>query len=84
MKSTGMVRKMDTLGRVVLPIEMRRVLGIGEHDPLEISIDGSKVILKKYKHACILCGKANNQIVLKDFCGKPVCNDCINRIKSEL
>jgi transcriptional pleiotropic regulator of transition state genes len=48
MKSTGMVRKVDELGRVVLPIELRRTLGVGQKDPLEIYIDGDKIILKKY------------------------------------
>ena len=58
MKSTGIVRKVDELGRIVLPIEMRRTLGIGEKDSLEIFIDGETVVLKKYSPACIFCGSA--------------------------
>ena len=53
MKSTGIVRKMDDLGRVVIPIELRRTLEIAEKDPLEIYVDGNMIILKKYEPACI-------------------------------
>ena len=55
MKSTGIVRKVDELGRIVLPIEMRRTLDIAEKDALEIYVEGSSVILKKYKPSCIFC-----------------------------
>ena len=51
MKSTGIVRRVDELGRIVLPIEMRRTLDIAEKDALEIYVDGASVILKKYKQA---------------------------------
>ena len=53
MKSTGIVRKVDELGRIVLPIEMRRTLDIAERDALEIYVEGSSVILKKYKPSCM-------------------------------
>jgi transcriptional pleiotropic regulator of transition state genes len=49
MKSTGIVRKVDELGRVVIPIELRRTLGIAEKDSLEIYVDDERIILKKYK-----------------------------------
>lgn len=49
MKSTGIVRKVDDLGRIVIPMELRRTLGIEERDPLEIFVDGSQIILKKYQ-----------------------------------
>ena len=74
MKSTGIVRKIDELGRIVLPIEMRRTLGIGEKDSLEIFIDGETVVLKKYSPACIFCGSAKNNF---DYKGKRVCGDCL-------
>lgn len=62
MKSTGMVRKVDELGRVVIPKELRRTLGIDNQDPLEIFIDGDKVILKKYKPnmACTVTGEVSD------------------------
>lgn len=74
MKATGIVRKVDELGRVVLPIELRRTLGIGEKDPLEIFIDGEHVILKKYEPACTFCGSAES---IKRFQGKNVCSECV-------
>ena len=73
MKSTGIVRKVDELGRIVLPIELRRTLGIDEKDPLEIYVDQDKIILKKYEPACVFCGNAgDNQL----FHGKNVCREC--------
>lgn len=72
-KSTGIVRKVDELGRVVIPIELRRTLGIEEKDALEIYVDAEKIILKKYEPACVFCGNAEEVNVFK---GKNVCNDC--------
>lgn len=77
MKSTGMVRKVDELGRIVLPIEMRRTLGISEKDPLEMFSDNETIVLRKYSPACLFCGNAQNNI---DFMGKRVCRDCISRM----
>lgn len=75
MKSTGIVRKVDELGRVVIPIELRRTLGIGEKDALEIYVDGERIMLKKYEPACIFCGNAENVTYFK---GKIVCRECLN------
>lgn len=80
LKSTGIVRKVDELGRVVIPIELRRTLGIGEKDALEIYVDGEKIILKKYEPACIFCGNAENVIHYND---KIVCSECINNLKNK-
>lgn len=79
MKSTGIVRKVDELGRIVLPIEMRRTLGIEERDPLEIYVDGDCVILKKVQTACVFCGSTKDVL---SFEGKNVCLDCIARLKT--
>ena len=78
MKATGIVRKVDQLGRVVLPIELRRTLGINLQDPLEIYVDGEQIIFKKYEPACIFCGDARN---IKHFNGKNVCANCIADLK---
>lgn len=78
MKSTGIVRKVDELGRVVLPIELRRTLDISPKDPLEIFIKEDTVILKKYQPACIFCGQAND---IENFKGKNICNDCRGELK---
>lgn len=74
MKSTGIVRKVDELGRVVIPIELRRTLSIGEKDSLEIYVDGDKIILRKYEPACVFCGNAEDVINIK---GKNVCKECL-------
>ena len=79
MKSTGIVRKVDELGRVVIPIELRRTLGIDVKDALEIYVDEEKIILKKYEPACIFCGNASN---LKHFQGRAVCQNCIDEMNS--
>ena len=74
MKSTGIVRKVDELGRIVLPIELRRTLGIEEKDRIEIFVDGESIILRKYQPACIFCDNAKDIINYK---GKNICPDCI-------
>jgi transcriptional pleiotropic regulator of transition state genes len=79
MKSTGIVRKVDELGRVVLPIELRRTLDINEKDALEIYVDGATIILKKYEPACIFCANAKDVIVYK---GKNICKECMEILKN--
>jgi len=78
LKSTGIVRKVDELGRVVIPIELRRTLDIEEKDSLEIYVDGEHIILKKYEPACIFCGNAKDVIVYK---GKNICPACMEELK---
>ena len=80
MKSTGIVRKVDELGRIVLPIELRRTLGIEEKDRIEIFVDGESIILRKYQPACIFCDNAKDIINYK---GKNICPDCI-RVMNEM
>ena len=80
MKSTGIVRKVDELGRIVLPIEMRRTLGIAEKDALEIYVDGGDVILRKYAPTCIFCDNAKD---LQSFKGKNVCPDCLSKLRGK-
>jgi len=78
MKSTGVVRKIDRLGRVVIPIELRRNLDIEEKDALEIFIEGEQIILKKYAPACIFCGQAKD---ITTFKGKNICPACLKEIQ---
>jgi transcriptional pleiotropic regulator of transition state genes len=77
MKSTGIVRKIDELGRLVVPKELRRTLNIEEKDALEIYVDGEQVILKKYEPDCIFCGDARDVINYK---GKNICKACLKEI----
>ena len=76
-KSTGIVRKVDELGRIVLPIELRRTLDIAERDSLEIYIDGSSIVMKKYQPACIFCGNARDVSTYK---GKNICPACLQEL----
>lgn len=80
MKSTGIVRKVDELGRVVIPIELRRTIGIAVRDALEIYVDGEKIILKKYEPACLFCGNATN---VKHYCNRIICYECIAKLSEE-
>ena len=79
MKSTGIVRKVDELGRMVIPKELRKTLNIDIKDGLEIYVDGEQIILKKYEPACIFCGEASN---IKDYKDKNICNSCLNKLRS--
>ncbi len=78
MKATGIVRKMDELGRIVLPIELRRQLDINDHDAVEIYTDKDIIILKKYQPTCIFCGSADD---ISEYKGKNVCAECRSDIK---
>lgn len=77
MKSTGIVRKVDELGRVVIPIELRRTLGIEVKDALEIYVDSDRIILKKYEPACLFCGNADH---VKHFNNRIVCLECVDKL----
>jgi transcriptional pleiotropic regulator of transition state genes len=79
MKSTGVVRKVDELGRIVLPIEIRKTLDIQQKDAIEIFIDEDKIILQKYQPACIFCNQVDDVVY---FSGKRVCTACIEKMKS--
>ena len=81
MKSTGVVRRIDELGRIVLPIEIRRSLDINVKDPVEIFIDNERIILQKYSPSCIFCGDADNIVF---FNGKRICAKCLEEIKNKL
>ncbi|NEZ46133.1 AbrB/MazE/SpoVT family DNA-binding domain-containing protein [Clostridium niameyense] len=78
MKSTGIVRRVDELGRVVLPKELRKVLNIKERETsLEIYTEGEQIILKKYEPSCIFCGEADKIV---NFKGKNICKDCLREL----
>ena len=79
MKSTGVVRKVDELGRIVLPAEIRQSLEIQVKDPLEFFVDGDRIILKKYQPGCIFCGSMEG---VTSFEGKNLCAACIRKLKA--
>lgn len=77
MKATGIVRKVDELGRVVLPIELRRTLDIAERDAMEIYLDGDKIVLQKVEDNCVFCGITSR---LTAYRGKSVCQECLRNL----
>ena len=79
MKATGIVRPVDALGRVVIPIELRRTLGIKTDDSLEVFVEGQTIMLKKYEPACIFCGSNDG---VRQVHGKNVCAACIAEMKA--
>lgn len=81
MKPTGIVRKIDDLGRIVLPISIRQTMDISSGDPIEIFVDNGKVMLQKYQPACVFCNNAEDIVY---FNGKRICEDCLAKIKAEL
>lgn len=78
MKATGIVRKVDELGRIVLPKELRRTLGIGEKGPMEIYTDGKGIILRKYAPGCAFCGSVND---IRYIHSTPMCAICANNMQ---
>ena len=77
-KATGIVRKVDELGRIVLPAELRRTLSIAEKDPLEIYVDGGSIILQKHEERCVFCGGSED---LRTVLGKNICGSFLSRLK---
>jgi len=77
MKSTGVVRKIDELGRIVLPSEIRRVFAIREGDELDISVDGERVILQKRQDICLFCAAENPTVIYRD---RRVCENCAGEL----
>ncbi len=80
MKSTGIIRKVDELGRIVLPKEMRTTFGIKERDLLEIFVDGDNIILKKYDPTCIFCGNSEHIYL---YAEKNICKNCLDDLKKK-
>jgi transcriptional pleiotropic regulator of transition state genes len=78
MSDTGIVRRVDALGRIVIPMEMRRVLGVNVKDPLSISLEGDRIVLTKYRDACAICGSQKNVSYVK---GRAICASCVAEVK---
>ncbi len=80
MKSTGIVRKVDELGRIVLPIELRRTFDLNEKDAIEIYTDDDTIILKKFQRTCVFCNSPED---ITDYKGKSICSACLAEIKAK-
>lgn len=80
MKSTGIVRRIDEMGRIVLPAELRRTLDIGDKETMEIFVDGSNIVLKKYSPSCIFCDGFRDVVRFK---GKSICSRCLRQLREQ-
>ena len=80
LKSTGIVRKIDELWRIVLPVELRRSLGISERDALEIYVDGSSIVLKKVRSSCVFCDGTRD---IRTFRGRNICGKCLRELRAD-
>lgn len=78
MKATGIVRKLDTLGRIVIPMELRKIFDLDIGDPIEIFVEGNDIILRKYQPACIFCNDATDMVTVH---GKNICRKCLDEMK---
>ena len=81
MNSTYMIRKIDNLGRIVIPIEIRNKLQIDNKDSIEIYVEGSSIVLKKVENSCVFCGNKNNVRLFKN---SQVCNNCIDNLINQI
>ena len=77
MKSVGIIRKIDNLGRLCLPVEIRRILGLKLNTPVEFYLDGENVVIRKYEPSCVFCGEADNTVKFGD---KLICPKCLETI----
>lgn len=80
MKSTGIVRRVDELGRIVVPIELRRSLDIGDRDTVEMYLEGDNIIIRKYQPSCVFCGAISDITLYRE---KMVCLNCIENITAD-
>jgi AbrB family transcriptional regulator, transcriptional pleiotropic regulator of transition state genes len=81
MHDTGIVRRVDDLGRIVIPMELRRTLGIHVKDPMAIYVEGDRIILQKHHDSCAICGETENDMV--DVHERPVCEECVDTIRNK-
>ena len=78
MGDTGIVRRIDALGRIVIPVELRRTLGINVHDPLSMRLEGESIVIERYAASCAICGAEGEMVAVKD---RAVCVDCVGAVK---
>ena len=78
MKLIGIVRRIDELGRVVIPVELRKILDISEKDPVEIFAESDRIVVRKYTPSCLFCGSTNN---ITSFKNKLICEECLDSMR---
>lgn len=79
MHDTGIVRRVDDLGRIVIPMELRRTLGIHVKDPMAIYVEEDRIILQKHRDVCTVCGSPKDIVEVK---GRPICSDCVEAVRA--
>ncbi|MDO4567253.1 MAG: AbrB/MazE/SpoVT family DNA-binding domain-containing protein [Oscillospiraceae bacterium] len=79
MKIVGIVREIDKLGRIVIPVEYRAQLGIASGDPVEISAEKDRIIIKRYTPSCVFCKSERST---REFMGRSVCENCLKKLKN--
>jgi transcriptional pleiotropic regulator of transition state genes len=78
MKSTGIVRNIDELGRIVIPSSIRKIKGIEIKDPMEFFVDGNSIVLRKYNQSCVFCGSEKDIALFEE---QRICGDCLEKLK---
>ena len=81
MTDTGIVRRVDDLGRIVIPMELRRTLGINVHDPVSISVEDERIVLAKHRDACVICGATDDEKKVVRVRDRAVCAECVAAVK---
>jgi len=77
----GVIRRVDELGRIVIPVEMRKRFGIGDHDPLEISVQGDSIVLSRPRDECVFCGRREGLSAYRD---RSICVECLGELRTEI
>ncbi len=80
MNTTGRLCKIDSLGRIVIPKQVRKQLGLHDGSVLELSSDDSKIVIVKHKKDCIFCHK---EVELTEFEGKFLCKNCLKKLRDQ-
>lgn len=78
MGDTGIVRRIDDLGRIVIPMELRRTLGIHVKDPISITVEGDRIVLQRHHDNCAICGNSGDTVIVRD---RAICLDCVSLVK---
>jgi AbrB family transcriptional regulator, transcriptional pleiotropic regulator of transition state genes len=80
MLHTGVVRNLDDLGRIVIPMELRRTMGYGLRQPVAVLVDGEDIVLRRYADSCALCGETDGEF--EEVRGRAVCSQCASEVRS--
>ena len=80
-RAGGVIRRVDELGRIVIPVEIRKRFGIADRDALEISVQGDSIVLSRPHDECVFCGAEHG---LSKHRGRRICPDCLAELRDEV